>query len=156
MFLGSMPAIQQYSIHPQRAIIHEVPGQNGVRCWGSLNSMADSSTMGSAIMDLISGDCWARCQLRRGIKDISVTPKPLKSLGLVRVVLIDTLAIIEGGSRFLHACFSDPGYGCGRLLGSTPATQRYKGRLCRTKTLEIAHTCGCCFYRYPHDPRTRW
>jgi len=32
-FLGLMPAIQQYKIHPQRDIIHEVTGLNGMGCW---------------------------------------------------------------------------------------------------------------------------
>jgi len=54
MFLGSMPAIQPYKIHPQRAIIHEVIGLNGVGYMRSQNSMADSSTTASLIVDLIT------------------------------------------------------------------------------------------------------
>ena len=45
-----------------------------------------------------------------------------KSLTLVSVVFIDTLAIPELDGRFLHNHYSDPGSNCGRLLGSTPAT----------------------------------
>jgi len=36
--LGSMPAIHQYKIHPQRAIIHEVTGLNEVLVIPKLNS----------------------------------------------------------------------------------------------------------------------
>jgi len=141
-FLGSMPAIQRYKIHPQRAIIHEVTGLNRMGCWRSQNSMADSSTTAGPILDLIAGGCWARRQLRSGIKDVSVASKLMKSLTLVRVFFIGTLAIPELDGRFLHNRWADPGSDCGRLLGSTPATQRYKGRLCRIETHEVADPCG--------------
>jgi len=133
-FLGSMPAIQRYKIHPQRAIIHEVTGLNGVGCWRSLNSMADSSTTASPILDLIAGDCWARRQLRSCIKDVSVASRLMKSLTLVWVVFIGTLAIPELDSRFLHDHLSDPESDCGRLLGLMPAPQWYKVRPCRIRT----------------------
>jgi len=55
--------------------------------------MADSSTTTAPILDLIVADCWARRQLRSGIKDVSVASKLRKSLTLVRVVFIGTLAI---------------------------------------------------------------
>jgi len=151
-----MPAIQRYKTHPQRAIIHEVTGLNRMGCWRSQNSMADSSTTAGPILDLIAGGCWARRQLRSGIKDVSVASKLMKSLTLVRVVIIGTLAIPELDGRFLHSRWADPGFDCRGSLGSTPATQRYKGRLCRIKTHEIANPCESCLYRYPGDPRTRW
>jgi len=141
-FLGSMPAIQRYKIHPQRDIIHEVTGLNGVGCWRSQNSIADSSTTTAPILNLIAGECWARRQLRSGIKDVSVASKLRKSLTFVRVVFIDTLAITELDGRFLHNHCSDPGSDCGRLLGSTPAFQRYKVHLCRIRTQEFAVFCG--------------
>jgi len=47
-------------------------------------------------------------------------------LTLVRVVFIDTLAISELDGRFLHNHCSNLESDCGILLGSTPATQRYK------------------------------
>jgi len=109
--------------------------------------MADSSTTSAPILDLIAGDRWARRQLRGGIKDVSVASKPRKSLTLVRVVFIDTLALPELDVRFLHDRVVDPGSDCGRLLGSRPATQRYKGRLSRITTHEIADPCGGCLYR---------
>jgi len=101
-FLDSMPAIYRYKIHPQRAIIHEVPGLNGVGCWRSQNSMADSSTTSAPILDLIAGDYWARRQIHSGIKNVSVASKLRKSLTLMRVVIIDTLAISELDGRSLH------------------------------------------------------
>jgi len=64
--------------------------------------------------------------------------------------------IPELDDRFLHNHRSDPGSDCGGLLGSTPATQRYKGRLCGIKAQEIADPCESCLYRYPGDPRPRW
>jgi len=85
--------------------------------------MADSSITTAPILNLIAGDCWARHQLRSGIKDISVASRPRKLLTLVRVVFIYTRLIPEPDSRFLHNHFSDPESDCGRLLGSTPATQ---------------------------------
>ena len=150
-FLASMPAIQWYNIHPQRDIIHEVTGLNVVGCWRSLNSIADSSTTTAPILNLVAGDCWARCQLRSGIKDVSVASKLRKSLTFVRVVFIDTLAIQELDGRFLHNHFSDPESDCGRSLGSTPATQWYKVRPCRIKTQEIAVFCGGCIRYHAGD-----
>jgi len=154
-FLGSMPAIQWYKIHPQRDIIHEVTGLNLVECWRSQNSMADSSTTTAPILNLIAGGYWARHQLHSGIKNVSVASKLRKSVTLMRVVFIDTstLAISELDGRFLHNHFSDPGSDCGRSLGSTPATRRYKRRLCRIRTQEIADPCESCLYRYPSAPR---
>ena len=137
-----MPAIQRFKIHPQRDIIHEVTGLNKVGCWRSQNSMADSSTTTAPILDPIAGDCWAQRWLRNGIKDVSVASKLRKSLTLVRVVFIGTLAIPELDGRLLHDHTSDPGSVCGRLLGLTPAIQRYKVRLCRIKTQEFAVFCG--------------
>jgi len=80
-----------------------------------------------------------------------VASKLRKSLTLVRVGFIGTLAIPDLDGRLLHDHTSDPGSDCGILLGSTPATQRYKGRLCRIKTQEIAVFCGEDLYCSPGD-----
>jgi len=110
--------------------------------------MADSSTITAPILNLIAGDCWARSQLRSGIKDVSVASKLRKSLTLVRVVFIDTLVIAELNGRFPNNHISDPGSDCEGLLGSTPATQWYKVYLCRIKTHEITVFCaGCIKYQ---------
>jgi len=175
--------------------------------WQSQNSMTDSSTTTAPILNLIAGDCWARRQLRPGIKDVSVASEPMKSLTIMVGVVFrgplvlpeldvrflhdhwadsgsdcgrllgstpasqwckvhpsanfihevtglnGVLAIKELDDRFLHNHGSDPESDCGRLLGSTPATQRYKGRLCRIRTQEIADPCESCLYRYPGAAR---
>ena len=95
-------------------------------CWRSQNSMADSFTTTDPILDPIAGDCCARRQLRSGIKDVSVASRLMKLLTLLGVVFIGTLAIPELDGRFLHDRWTNPESDCGRLSGSTPATQRYK------------------------------
>jgi len=57
-----------------------------------------------------------------------VASKLRKSLTLVRVVFIDTLAIPELDGRFLHNHCSNPESDCGRLLSSMPATVWYRIR----------------------------
>jgi len=151
-----MAAIQPYKNHPQRAILHEVTGLNGVRYWQSQNSMVDISTTTGPIQDLIAGGYWARSPLRIGIKDVSIASVLMKSLTLVEVVFIGTLEISEPDGRSLHNHSSDPESDCWRLLGSTPATQWYKGRLCGITTQQIADPCESCIYRYSGDPRARW
>jgi len=70
--------------------------------WQSQNSMTDSSTTTTPILDLIAGDCRARRQLRRGIKDVSVASEPMKSLTImVGVVLRGPLALPELDASFL-------------------------------------------------------
>jgi len=88
--------------------------------------MSDSSTTAGPILDLNAGDCWARRQLRSGIKDVSVTSKPMKSLNLAGVVSIGTLEIPDLDGRFLHDRWTNPECDCVRLSGSTPATQQYR------------------------------
>ena len=121
-FLDSMPAIQRYKIHPQRDIIHEVPGLNGVVCWRSQNLMADSSTTTALILNPIAGDCWAGRRLSKGIRYVSVASELRKSLTLVTVVFNNTLALPELDVRFLHDHCADSGPDCGRSLGSTPVS----------------------------------
>ena len=86
--------------------------------------MTDSSTTTAPILNLIAGDCWARRQLRRGIKDVSVASDPMKSLTImVRVVFRGPLALPELDVRSLHDHGADSGSDCGRSLGPTPASQ---------------------------------
>jgi len=49
--------------------------------------MADSSTAAGPILDLIAGGCWARRQLRSGIRYVSIASKLRKSLSSVAGVL---------------------------------------------------------------------
>jgi len=118
--------------------------------------MTDSSTTSAPILDLIQGDCWAWRQLRHGIKDVSVASKLMKSLTRVGVVFRGTLAIPELDGRLLHSHCFDPESDCLRLLGSTPAAQRYKGRPCDIKTQEIPDPCDSCHYSSPRNSSTRW
>jgi len=85
--------------------------------------MADSSTTAGPILDLIAGGCWARRQLRAGIRYVSVASKLMNPPTFVRVVF---LKVPELDGRFLHNCWTDSGSDCGRLLGSTPAMLRYR------------------------------
>jgi len=119
-----MSAIYRYKVHPLRALIHEVTQLNGEGCWRSQNPREDSSTSTRPILDLIAGGCWAQCQLRSSISDVSVASKPMKLLPLVGVVFIGTLAIPELDGRFLHNRGTNPESDHVRLSGSTPATQR--------------------------------
>jgi len=66
---------------------------------------------------------------------------------LVGVVFICTLAISLLDGRFLHSHMTDSGSDCGRLLGLTLATQRYKVCLCHMETQESAAFCRGC-HRY--------
>jgi len=70
-----------------------------------------------------------------------VALKLMKSLIFVRVVFIGTLAIPELDGRFLHNHLPNSRSDCGILLGLTPATHWYKGRLCGIKAQEIAVFC---------------
>ena len=54
-------------------------------------------------------------------------------------------------SKLLHNRWTDLDALCGRLLALTPASQRYKVRLCRIKTQEIAVVCGEDLYSNPGD-----
>jgi len=101
--------------------------------------MADSSTTTPPILVLIAGCCWARRQLRNGKKDVSVASKQIKSLTLVRVVFIGILAIPDLDGRFSPNCLANSRSDCGMMLGSTPATRRYKVRLCRINAHESAN-----------------
>jgi len=106
--------------------------------------MADPSATTTPILDLIAGDCWARCQLRNGIQDVSVASKLRKLLTHVKVVSIDTLVIPEPDGGFLHNHGSDPESDCGTLLVLMPATQPYKVPLFGINAQEFARFCGGC------------
>ena len=194
-----MAAIQQYKIHPLRAIIHEATGLNGVLAILELderflhNHSSDAGSDCGRLLCSTPATHWykerlchiklrksltlvrvvfintlaipqldgrflhnhcsdpysdstrlmGRRQIPSGIKDISVASRLMQSLTLVGVVFIGNLAIPELDGVFLYNHCSDPESDSGRLLGSMPAMQQYKGRLCRIKTDEIA-SCGGC------------
>jgi len=145
--LGSTPATQRYKVHPSATFIHDVTGLNGVGCCQSQNSMEDSSTTAGPILDLIAGECWARRQLRGGIKDVSVASELRKLLTLVGVVFIGTLAIPELDGRFLHDRWTNLESDSGRLLGSMPATQGYKIHPSATFIHDVTGLNGVGYWR---------
>jgi len=49
-------------------------------------SMADLSMTTERIPTLFAGGCWARRQLRNGIKYVPVASKPMKSLSFVEIL----------------------------------------------------------------------
>jgi len=65
--------------------------------------------------------------------------------------LYSSLGDILLDSRLLHNRSTDLDVLCGRLLALTPAAQRYKVRLCRIKTQEIAVFCEEDLYSNPGD-----
>jgi len=81
--------------------------------------MADSSITAGPILDLVAEVCWARCQLRGGIRYVSVASKPMNPPTLLRVVF---LQVSELNGRFHNNHWADSGSDCGELLGSMPAT----------------------------------
>ena len=107
-FLGSMPAIQRYKIHPQRDIIYQVTGLNRVGCWRSQNSMAGTSTTTAPILNLIAGGCWARRQLRNGLGYIPVASKPMK--------LLSSLQRVSGIKLAIYYSMADISTTKGRIL----------------------------------------
>jgi len=64
-----------------------------MRYWRSQDSIADSSTTARPILDVIAGGCWARRQLRGGIRYVSIASRLKKSLSSVEGVLGIKLAI---------------------------------------------------------------
>ena len=60
----------------------------------------------------------------------------------VEGVLVTKAGGILLDGRLLHNRFGYRDSVCWRLLGSTPATRRYKVRPCRIKTQDIAVYCG--------------
>jgi len=57
--------------------------------------MSDPSRTTTPIVNLVAAGCWARRQLRSGIKSVSVASKRRISLTLRKVVFLDTIALPE-------------------------------------------------------------
>jgi len=68
--------------------------------------MADSSTTTTPILDLMAGGCWARRQLRNGIRYFPAASKLRKSVSSVEGVLGISGDILHDG-RLLHNCMTD-------------------------------------------------
>ena len=87
---------------------------------------------------VFSGGCWARRQLRNGIRFVPIAWKLRKSWSAVG--LISWRISLNG--RFLNNGCTDSNSVCWRLLGSSLATQQYKVRPYRMKTQEVIVSCG--------------
>jgi len=55
------------------------PGKAERGCWRSQDSMADSSTTSTPILELSPGRHWARHQLQAGIRDVAIASILIKS-----------------------------------------------------------------------------
>ena len=117
--------------------------------------MADYSTTVRGIPIPFPGACWPRRQLHAGIRYVPVTSKLMKLLSSIEVVLGSAGEILLD-SRFLHNHCRYSNSDCGRLLGSTSASRRYKVRLCRIKTQDFAGLSGGEPYEVPWRNFTRW
>jgi len=149
-----MPATRWYKVRLCRIKTHgsASPSESGLCTKVMKNSIADSSTSASPILDLIAGDCRPQHRLHNDIRSFP----PAIFIHEV-TVLNSVLAITELDGRFLHNHLSDPESDCGRIFGSTPATPRCKIHLCRINTQEIANPCESgLHFKYPGVPRTRW
>jgi len=104
--------------------------------------MADYSTTTRQIPILFAGGCWARRQLHASIRYVPVASKLRKSLSSVGGVDRLHAGGISLDGRLLHDRLTDFNSVCWTLLGSTPATRRYKVHLCGIKTQDIAVHCG--------------
>jgi len=91
-------------------------------------SMADYSTTARWIPVLSAAGCWSQRQLHAGIRYISVAVKLTISLTSVVGDLCSTLAEFYLIADYSTTAMTESNSVCGRLLGSTPATQWYKGR----------------------------
>jgi len=69
--------------------------------------MADSSITALLILELIAGECWAQCQLRGGIRYVSVASRLMNPPTLLRVVSLQ--------ARWLNS-IADPSTTAGPIL----------------------------------------
>ena len=144
--LGSTPAIQWYKVRPCCIKAEEIAvfcGQNHY------------SSPGDCLLDgRLLHNCWTDCESVDG-QLLGLTPAVQPYRGRL-CLKTDEVAVFCGGcirysaghilldDRLLYNWWTDFHSECGRLLGLTPASQRYKVRLCRIKTDEIAVICGGC------------
>jgi len=125
---------------PTRLLFIELQG------WQFQDSKADYSTTAGWILILFGGGCWARRQLHAGIRYVSVASKLRKSLSSVEGMLGSNPGGMLLDGRLLQDYLTDSNSVSGGLLGSTPATRRYKVRTSRMKTQDFAVFCGGCLY----------
>ena len=143
--LGSISASQRYKVRVRRIKTHEI----AVFCGRSLNVNPGGILLDSRFLHNHFTDSNSDCRRLLGLISASqrykVRPNPMKTQE-VTVLCEGSLRYYPGGilldGRFLHNRCTDSNSDCGRLLGSVSASQRYKVRLCRMKTQEVAVQSG--------------
>jgi len=137
--LDSTPATQRYWIHPPGTPIHEVTMLNSVLAIPELdcrflhNRWADPGSDHGRLLDLTP----AFQRYKVHLCSIKTQEFALFCRAYIRYLAGDILL----DSRLLHNRSKDLDSVCGRLLGLTPAFQRYKVCLCRIETQEFAVLC---------------
>ena len=157
--LGSTPAIQWYKVR----LCHIDTQEIAVVCGGYIryqvgDILLDSRLLHPSWMDFDSvcgallGSTPAMQRYNLRLCRIRTQEFAVFYEGRIRYQAGDTL--LDGG--LLHNHSTDVGSICGGLLGSTPATQRYKVHLCRIKAQEIAVFGGGCINYQAGDILNRW
>ena len=148
--MGSTPAIQRYTVRLYRIKTQEI----AVFCAEDLYSK--SSSRGDILLDgrLLHNrrtDLDALCG-----RLLALTPASQRYKVRLCRIRTQEIAVFCGEDLYsshgnilldgelLHNRWTDLGALCGRLLALTPASQRYKIRLCRIETQDIAVFCGGC------------
>ena len=155
--MGSTPAIQRYKVRLYRIKTQEI----AVFCREDLYSKS-SSPCDTLLDSRLLYNRWTDLDALYGrLLALTLASQRYK----VRLCRINTQEIavfcredlncspgdILLDGRLLHNRWTDFDAPCGRLLGSMPAFQRYKVRLCRIKTQEVAASCGEDLYSNPGD-----
>jgi len=113
--LSSTPATQRYKLRPCPMKAHEVTVFCGDTKLVEIYWIADYSTTTSQIPDRFTGGCWARRQLRNGIKYAPVASKPRISLAFVReisdTILVEFYSIADSSTAARRTSILLPG-GC--------------------------------------------
>ena len=145
--LGLTPFSRRYKVRLCRIKTQEFPDFGG----GCIRSQAGDTLLDSTLLHNRLTDLDALCRRLLGLMPASQPYKvPLCRIkaheftgfcgGCIRYQAGDIL--LDG--RLLHNRSTDLDALCGRLLGLTPASQRYMVRLCRIKAHEFAVFCGGC------------
>jgi len=152
--LGSTPAIQRYKVRLYRIKTQEV----AVFCGEDLYSSHGNILLDGRLLHNRWADLDALCG-----RLLALTPASQRYKVCLCRIKAQEIAVFCGedlysshgdillDSKLLHNRWTDLDALCGRLLALTPASQRYKVRLCRIKTQEIAVVCGEDLYSNPGD-----
>jgi len=148
------PAIQRYKVHLCRIETQEIT----VFCGEDLYSSPGDTLLDSGLLHNRGTDLDALCG--RWLGSMSASQRYRLCLCRIKAQEVAVFCgedlysrrgdiLLDGG--LLHNRWTDLDTLCGRLLGLTPDTLRYKVRLCRIKTQEIAVFCGEDLYSSPGD-----